>query len=191
MRPNRAIRSASGKRSVSRRSSTPLPAIASRRSTTPTGCWRSRTEHGFAVHRASAMILRSWAVRDAAAIREGLSIHEDIGHRVARSLFEALLAETLLADGESEAALETIARALTFAEETGEARQLAELYRLRAECLRHRRDGDGKPTPDALKASLSSLHVAIDVARRQKARLWERRALNALRTTLTSAGSYE
>ena len=142
------------------------------------------TEHGFPVHRASAMVVRGWAVGDLAGIRRGLSIHANLGHRLARSLFDALLAETLLAHGDPEAALETVAGALAFADATGEARHLAELHRLRAECLlrRHGPDGGSAAAPEIIESAVASLRTALDVARRQKATLWEQRALTALRS---------
>lgn len=51
------------------------------------------------------------------------------------SLFDAMLAETLLARGDAEMARATIDGALAFVDETGEAFHLAALHRLRAACF--------------------------------------------------------
>ncbi len=143
------------------------------------------TEHGFPGHAAVATITRGWALGDAAAIREGLAAYEDLGQRIATSFFRALLAETELGQGRVAEALEALAAALAFAAETGEHRHLAELHRLRGECVlrgasahatRQRRRG---PVPGDEEAE-ACFRQAITVAREQKARLWELRAVTGL-----------
>lgn len=132
------------------------------------------TEHGLAAHRASALVVHGWATGDAGGIREGLAIHAETGHRVGRSFFLAVLAEALLARGDAEGAFVAVTEALEFATATGEARHLPELHRLRAECLLRRRDAD------ATAEAVTSLRMALEVARRQKAVLWQQRAQAAL-----------
>jgi predicted ATPase len=133
--------------------------------------------HGFPLLRATATVVQGWALCDAGVIREGLALHAELGHRVTRSLFDALLAETLLEQGQVESALETVASALAFAAESGEARHLAELHRLRGMCLL-RRNGRSRGRNRAPAAR--AFHTAIDIAQRQRARLWEARAAAAL-----------
>jgi predicted ATPase len=70
-----------------------------------------------------------------------------------------------------EEGLDTLAEALSLVEETDERYMEAELYRLRAELLIMQGNEE--------EAS-SSLHRAIDVARRQSARSWELRATTSL-----------
>jgi DNA-binding winged helix-turn-helix (wHTH) protein/tetratricopeptide (TPR) repeat protein len=139
-------------------------------------------EHGIATHRAAATVVKGWAVRDSGAILEGLSLQDEIGHRLARTLFDSLLAETLLDQGDAESALTVIDDALAFAANTGEAPQLAELYRLRGECvLRHGganrlSAAKGRVAVEATKA----FRTALSIANRQQARLWQQRAQSSL-----------
>jgi tetratricopeptide (TPR) repeat protein len=134
-------------------------------------------EHAFGVHLASSTIVRGWAHGDAAAIREGFVAYEEIGQRVATTLLLGLLAETLGTEGRTEEGLETIARALAFAAETGEHRHLAELYRLRGELSRR----------SSARAE-ACFREAIAISRAQEARLFELRACVSLGRLLRERG---
>ncbi|MFC2029665.1 AAA family ATPase [Chloroflexota bacterium] len=81
------------------------------------------------------------------------------------------LAQAQAAAGRPEEGLVTLAEALAFVEQTDQRLSEAELHRIRAELLL--RQGD------AVQAE-SSLHKAIEAARRQSARSWELRATTSL-----------
>ncbi|MEO8602724.1 MAG: AAA family ATPase [bacterium] len=134
-------------------------------------------EHAFTLN-ASATIVRGWAGRDANAVRRGIEDDARIGNRLSRPLYEALLAETLLEQGDVEAATSAIDRALLVAAETGEEHHLAELHRLRGECLLRGTNGERYTTEVEGKtaAAHASFGQALSVARRQGARLFELRA---------------
>jgi DNA-binding winged helix-turn-helix (wHTH) protein/tetratricopeptide (TPR) repeat protein len=129
------------------------------------------TEHGFPGHLAVATMMRGWAVQDAAAIEEGLAAYEQLGQRIATTLFRALLAETHLLDGKVDEATAALDAALAFAEESGEHRHLAELHRLRGECLL--RDARGRGAEACFERALA-------IAREQGAALWALRAATSL-----------
>jgi DNA-binding winged helix-turn-helix (wHTH) protein/tetratricopeptide (TPR) repeat protein len=133
------------------------------------------TEHGFPGHLAVAMVMRGWAVGDAAAIRDGLGAYERLGQRIATTLFRALLAETHLAAGEVDEASAAIGAALAFAEASGEHRHLAELHRLRGECCLRRIQGR-----HAGSAAEACFERALTTAREQGAALWALRAATSL-----------
>ena len=132
------------------------------------------TEHGFPGHLAVATMMRGWAVRDAKAIREGLDAYERLGQRIATTLFRALLAETLLAAGRVEEAGVVLDAALAFAEESGEHRHLAELHRLRGECI-HESGRAG-----AAAGAEACFERALAIGRAQGAALWTLRAATSL-----------
>ena len=120
------------------------------------------------------------------------SIFVQLGQRIATSFFRALLAEVELAEGRVGEAVEVLAAALAFAEETGEHRHLAELHRLRGACVLRAASANGTrkrrrgPDPTDVEAE-ACFQRAITVAREQGARLWELRAVTDL-ARLWSAG---
>lgn len=138
------------------------------------------TRRGVLLRGINPAVVRGWAVGDAAAIRAELSAQDAIGHRLGRPFAAALLAETLLDQEDVPAALASIAEGLAVADTTGEERHVAELHRLRGECLlRHedRRRRSARRPPDA---AVASFRTALAVARRQHAVLWEQRAARSL-----------
>ena len=141
-------------------------------------------EHGFPVHAAVATVVRGWVRRDAAAIRAGIADYEAAGQFVATSLFRALLIEVLLEAGEPEAALAEIEVAFAFVARSGERRHLAELHRLKGECLRL--GGPNGPSTNASAAEC--FERARDIARERGARLWELRAATSLARLLAADG---
>jgi len=125
-------------------------------------------EHGFPLHEAAARAMKGWALRDLALQRDGYVACVATGQRTCEPMYRLGLARTYLdldrvADGESE-----LAQGLVFVEESGEARHLAELYRLRSECARRR---------GALDDAETDLRLAIAVAHAQHSRLFELRAV--------------
>jgi ATP/maltotriose-dependent transcriptional regulator MalT len=134
-------------------------------------------EHGFPVHHASASVSLGWARSDPALIAAGMEAYAAVGQRVARSVQLALLAEVQLERGDLAAACAAVEEALRFAEETGEARHLAELHRLHAEC----RWRQGDTATDEVE---SELRHALTIARRQSAGLWKERAATTLERVL-------
>src|SRR5262249_15310349 len=125
-------------------------------------------EHGFPLHEAAARAMKGWALRDPALQRDGYLACVATGQRTCEPMYRLGLARTYLdldraADGESE-----LAQGLVFVEESGEARHLAELYRLRSECARRR---------GALDEAETDLRLAITVAHAQHSRLFELRAV--------------
>ncbi|WP_046867589.1 hypothetical protein [Microvirga massiliensis] len=80
-----------------------------------------------------------------------------------------------------EAALELVKEALLIANRTGERCFEAELYRLRGECLLYL-PSQNRAEPEA------SFVRALDVARRQAAKLWELRAASSLARLWQNSG---
>lgn len=141
-------------------------------------------EHGFPVHAAVAAVVRGWVRRDAAAIRAGLADYEAAGQFVATSLFRALLIEVLVDAADGEAGLAELEAAFAFVARSGEQRHLAELHRLKGECLRLG-GSDGPPTN---ASAAECFERARGVARGQGARLWELRAATSLARLLAAEG---
>ena len=96
-------------------------------------------------------------------------------------IFLASLAEAHGRVGEIETALEKIADALALIEISGERHREAELYRLKGELL-HKRDD-----PNPAEAEACFRH-AIEVARRQEAKMFELRATMSLARLLAGQG---
>jgi tetratricopeptide (TPR) repeat protein len=133
------------------------------------------TEHGFVVHAAVVDVVRGWALRDVTLLRNGIGQYEGCGQLVATSFFRALLVEVLLELERVPEALAELVGIRGFVERSGEQRQVPELHRLEAECLR-RTSPDGRGRTEAVEC----LRRAVSVARARGARLWEQRATAAL-----------
>jgi len=137
-------------------------------------------ERGFAYWSALGEILQRWVEAergDDAAIprlRQGLDRYRETGAALGWSWFLWLLAKAHARTGEAREGLAVVAEALGWAEQSGEAYWVAELYRL--EGLLRLMEG----RPDAAAAAEACLVRSLDVARRQAARLWELRAAAAL-----------
>ena len=89
------------------------------------------------------------------------------------------LAQTQGNAGQPEEGLSTVAEALAIVEQTGERHWEAELHRVRAELLRMQ---------GAEAEAEASLHIAVEVARRQQAKSWELRAAVSLSRLWLSQG---
>jgi predicted ATPase len=121
------------------------------------------------------LVLRGWALAEQgetgkgiAQLREGLAGWRATGLRCLEPYFLSLLAEAYTRSGQREEALATLDEALAITEQTHEGYAEAELYRLKGELL------PGYADPEA------SFHKAIEVARRQKAKSFELRAVMSL-----------
>ena len=96
-------------------------------------------------------------------------------------LFETALAAVEAAAGKIETALETLDRAITETERTGQRWYEAEMHRIRGEILLKRYPTNPAPAEEALQS-------AIAIARRQKARSFELRAALSLAKLHHSTG---
>jgi DNA-binding winged helix-turn-helix (wHTH) protein/predicted ATPase len=132
---------------------------------------------GMSFWQAGGTILCGWAAAEAgdragglAMLRDGLDAWQATGSITYRTYFLALLAEVLIRDGQTAAALATLDEALGLVGPTGERLFEAELHRLRGEALR------SAAHPDAE----GCFRQALAVARRQGARSLELRAAVSL-----------
>src|SRR5215470_7423751 len=139
------------------------------------------SEHEFVIHAAVATIIRGWAQRDLAVLREGIAQYEGAGQYVASSFYRALLVESLLEHDQVEDALEELLIIEAFVERSAERRHLPELHRLEGECLRRR---------DVRSADHAGARFekAMSIARQQGARLWELRAATSLASLRAAEG---
>ncbi len=102
-------------------------------------------------------------------LRAGLSAWRKTGARLWLPAFIALEAEAHATGGRFEAALQAIEQAITISNETGERWAIAEVLRLKAWIL----STAGRGTINEIDILLGE---SIEIARRQRARVWELRA---------------
>ena len=114
-----------------------------------------------------------------ALLHEGLEANRSIGVKCFMSGHLGTLAEGQSKADQPEEALTTLNEGIAMIEETEERHWEAELYRLKAELLLMQGDE---------AAAEASLHKAVEVARRQKARSWELRAATDLARFWASQG---
>jgi predicted ATPase/class 3 adenylate cyclase len=140
------------------------------------------TEHGFALWRAYATILRGWALaaqgqaaEGIASIRQGITAWQATGAAWWRPYFLALLAEAYGKARQTGEALDVLAEALTIVQKTGERVYEAELQRLTGELLLTQ-----EGTQHAWRAAEERLDQALAIARRQQAKSLELRAAMSL-----------
>ena len=144
------------------------------------------TEHGFPFWLAWGTILSGWALaeqgRPAEGIermQQGLSAYRSTGAELWRPHFLALLAEAYGKAGQAEAGLKTLAEVLAVVDRTQERVYEAELYRLKGELTLLQPSREGEDAGDRDEAEACFLK-AIAIARRQRARSLELRAVMAL-----------
>jgi predicted ATPase len=151
-------------------------------------------EHGFALSSAFGLVLAGWAGGGEAGLsqlRQGLVAYQATGAELGRLQFLSLLAESYAQNGQVEAGLAVVDEALATASQNGERFFEAELYRLKGELLL--KDEGERRKDETLRQALrhSSLrgsrdevetcfHQAIEIARRQKAKSLELRAVMSL-----------
>jgi predicted ATPase len=141
---------------------------------------------------AAGHIVHGWALAASgkpeigtAELRQGLATWQAMGAEYFLPKILALQVETRRETGyPAESALDLLSEALGRAEKTGERWFDAELHRLRGECLL------SLPTPDQPAAERAFL-CAIDVARAQRAKMWELRATLCLARLWRDQGKKE
>jgi predicted ATPase len=145
------------------------------------------SEQGFTVIIAGGTIFRGWALvaqgrtpvaglgqeEGMAQLQQGLAAWRATGAEVLRPYGLALLAEAYAKVGQPEAGLSLMAEALAVANDKGECRWDAELYRLKGEILlvhsaEHHAEAE------------TCFRQALAVARRQQAKSWELRVAMSL-----------
>jgi predicted ATPase len=148
------------------------------------------TEHEMAVYLISAAFFRGWAMAAAGRAEEGMAeMRRSISNPVIAGtlttpLMLVALAETCCENRRAEEGLDLVTEGLATAEETGLRFFQAELHRIEGELLMIKDPGN---VADAERC----LGVAIDVARRQGARLYELRATASLARLLKKQGKTE
>jgi class 3 adenylate cyclase/tetratricopeptide (TPR) repeat protein len=138
--------------------------------------------------RASSLVVMSWATAAGSSVAEAARlIDSEIGNATSAGpvpqLYLGLAAEVMLAAGRPVDALGHLDRAIAAIDEPGVGLYLPEIYRLRGECLLALdRDNKGE--------ARRAFDTACDVAQRQGAVIFERRARAALSEMMTGgAGS--
>jgi DNA-binding NtrC family response regulator/predicted ATPase len=144
------------------------------------------TEHGFPLWLAGGMILRGWALAvrgqeevGMAQIRQGLAAWQATGAETGRPCWLLLLAETSMKAGRVDEGLRIVDEALAAVDDNGEQRWAAELYRLQGELLVHQAAGTGWAS-SAVEEAEMCFHRAVHLARRQRAKSLELRAVMSL-----------
>ncbi|MEO8753361.1 MAG: adenylate/guanylate cyclase domain-containing protein [Casimicrobiaceae bacterium] len=139
----------------------------------------SAREQGFATWIGVSQIIRGAALARSGQIDEGLAeldlgmgAHAGMQATAYQPFALALWAEGLLAADRHGEALDALGRALAISETTGERFYAAELWRLKGEAMA--KGGN-------LEGARGCLHEAIEVARRQNARLFELRSVQVAR----------
>ena len=137
-------------------------------------------EHGFRRHAALGPILRGWAqsmagqaVEGIPQIRQGMNAYRALGMAMEEPYFLALLAEAQASGGLIDEGLATLAEALVALPSGRNFFYKAELYRLQGELLWQRPGSDEHAVENCFQQ-------ALDIARRQQAKLIELRAAMSL-----------
>ena len=146
------------------------------------------TSHGFPFILSWAIIIRGWTLVElgdadegVAEIRRGLADYQATGAEFMRTDYLALLAEAYGKRGQIDEGLNVLAEALDAANNTGERRWQAELFRLKGE-LTLTRDKD---------EAEACFVQAIEIARSQKAKSLELRASKSLSRLWLTHGKRE
>jgi predicted ATPase len=142
-------------------------------------------EQGFALYKAYGISWRGWALamqgrqeEGIAQIRQALSAALDTGQELSLSSFLALLADACGEAGQPEEGLTALTEAFDLVSKTQEH---LELYRLKGQLLLIKDLGN-------VAEAERCLRTAIDVARRQGARLFELRSTVSLARVLATHG---
>jgi predicted ATPase len=142
------------------------------------------TEHGFALTKAWSAGIAGWCAAARGELDRGVTLLADaiaaLGDMQAmayKSYLLGLLADASLKAGRRAPAMTAVTDAIAAAEATGERFFLAELHRLKGELLAHPSLGRPEDAADAFR-------TAIAIARRQNARLLERKAEASLRRSV-------
>jgi len=156
-------------------------------------------EHGLSLYQAMSTATRGWALilqgqqeEGMKQMGEGLAAHRLTGAEVILPHFLALMVEAFAKAGQVEEGLRILEEALAVIDRNGERYYLAELFRIKGELLllpatdrrRSRAAAAGEAvidvtTPRAAQAE-ECFHQSIKIARQQKAKSWELRAVMSL-----------
>jgi predicted ATPase len=135
------------------------------------------TEHGMAFILNAATFFRGWTMAAAGRGHEGIAeMRQSLSDRMlagSSNVMLAALAETCGQNGRAEEGLDLVAKGQATAEQTGHRMAEAELHRVKGELLMIK-------DPGSVVEAERCLRTAIDVARRQSAKLFELRATVSL-----------
>jgi tetratricopeptide (TPR) repeat protein len=148
-------------------------------------------EHGMGVYLFQAAFFRGWGKAAAGKAEEGIAEMRralaDTKVSVGNYVFPPMLAgiaEACAKSGRAEEGLAAVAEGLRTADETGERSLEGDLHRIKGELLLVRDPGNSAEAERCFR-------TAIDVARRQSAKLWELRATMSLARLLKPQGKTE
>ena len=140
-------------------------------------------EHGLSLYQAMSTATRGWALilqgqqeQGMEQMGEGLAAHRLTGAEVILPHFLGLLVEAFAKAGQVEEGLRVLDEALAVVHRNGERYYLAELYRIKGELLLLQAT-DRRRSPVAAE---ECFHQSIKIARQQKAKSWELRAVMSL-----------
>jgi predicted ATPase len=143
------------------------------------------TEQGYPQWVAEATVIRGWALSQQgqpelglALICQGQAAYQATGTQVLAPQYLTLRAEIHASLGQPDAGLTLLDEALSLADSLGARTELAEIYRLKGELLLQQ-------SADHAAAAATCFQQALDLARRQQAKIWELRAA----TSLAACGS--
>jgi class 3 adenylate cyclase/predicted ATPase len=147
-------------------------------------------QHGSVVAVANARMLRGWALvargvlaDGIAELRKGMDLWRTTGSRYQVPYRLARAADALRASGHAEEAMSVVAEALGMIEKGGERWVEAELHRLKGELQR--------VSPAASTEAERCFHRALDIARKQSAKLFELRASTSLARLWRDQGRHD
>jgi tetratricopeptide (TPR) repeat protein len=147
------------------------------------------TKNGFALWLAWGLVLQGWALvrkgskEGIGQIEQGLGVWRSSGALLAVPQMLTLLADSYLRLHQTRDGLNTVSEALGSAERTGERLFEGELYRIKGDLLRQRRENARGEAPSTEEVEGCFLK-ALDIARRQHAKSLELRSLTSLARSL-------
>jgi predicted ATPase/DNA-binding winged helix-turn-helix (wHTH) protein len=144
-------------------------------------------EHGFPFFASWAQMLQGWALSEQgdvaegiAQLREGLAAYRAIDAALGCPYFLGLLAQACGRAGQTAQGLAVVDEALTTAHHSGERHYEAELYRLQGELVLQVAGRDRARSASATTEAGHCFRQALDIARRQQAKVLELRAAMSL-----------
>ena len=168
------------------------------------------SEHRLVMYKAQSTITLGWALIEQGRpeeaieqIRQGLAAYQATGTQLLRPQFFALLAEALDKADQPEEGLRVLEEALVVAHRNGDASYLAEIYRIKGELLLMQAASRGlsraatsgtvvvESQPPAAAQAEGCFRHSIKIARQQKAKSWELRAVMSLARLYQNQGKQE
>ena len=155
-------------------------------------------EYGLELWSAYGMVELGWAEaelgnaqRGIEQMQRGIAAYEAAGAKLWSSYYLQLLADQLVKAGRVEEGQAIIAKALTYAEQSGETFSLSELYRIKGELIikieekffaaqRGRNAKHSRHKVSAIDQARSCFEQALSTARQQQAKSWELKAAASL-----------